>query len=410
MTKTTGLALAIVGMLAVGAGGYWYGAKIGAAKPSLPVANAGGGPGKGGAPGPGGGPAQAVTVEAIRVAVLPMPQTITAVGSVRSDESVSLRPEVTGRIAEIRFKEGQQVTKGAVLVKLDDSVTRAEAEQARANLWLAKSKSARAAELHQKGFVSAQAKDEAEGGLRVAQATLQSAEARLARTEIRAPFSGVIGLRQVSVGDYVKDGQDMVNLESIDQLKVDFKVPETFLRQVKVGQSLQLALDAIPGKTYDGRVLAINPLVDAAGRSIVIRAVIRNNNAALRPGMFARVRLLTDEKADSMAVPEQALVPQGEDQFVYKVVEGRAQRAKVDIGQRREGKVEILRGLDPADMVVTAGHLKIRDGTNVRLADAAAAGGAIAQGTPAAPPQVAQAEPSGPKNNGQARSGVPVKQ
>jgi len=219
----------------------------------------------------------------------------------------------------------------------------------------------------------------------------------------------VIGLRQVSVGDYVKDGQDMVNLESIDQLKVDFKVPETFLRQVKVGQSLQLALDAIPGKTYDGRVLAINPLVDAAGRSIVIRAVIRNNNAALRPGMFARVRLLTDEKADSMVVPEQALVPQGEDQFVFKVVEGRAQRAKVDIGQRREGKVEILRGLDPADMVVTAGHLKIRDGTNVRLADAPAAGGIVAQGAPAAA-QVAQAEPSGQKADGQARSGVPVKQ
>src|SRR6185295_8242230 len=145
-------------------------------------------------------------------------------------------------------REGQQVTKGAVLVKLDDSVTKADAEQAKASLWLAKSKSDRAAELHQKGFVSAQAKDDAEGGLRVAQATLQSAEARLAKMEIKAPFSGVIGLRQVSVGDYVKEGQDMVNLEAIEQLKVDFKVPETFLRQVQVGQALQLNLDALPGK------------------------------------------------------------------------------------------------------------------------------------------------------------------
>jgi membrane fusion protein, multidrug efflux system len=409
MTKTTGLLFAIAGMLVVGGAGYWYGTQSGAAKSAAPAPNAGGGALKGGPPGAGGAPPQAVTVEATKVAVMPMPQSITAVGSVRSDESVTLRPEVTGRIAEIRFQEGQQVAKGAVLVKLDDSVTGADAEQARANLWLARSKSERAAELHQKGFVSAQAKDDAEGGLRVAQATLQSAEARLAKMEIRAPFSGVIGLRQVSVGDYVKDGQDMVNLEAIDALKVDFRVPETFLRQVQVGQLMQLTLDAIPGKTYDGKVLAINPLVDAAGRSIVVRAQIRNTNAALRPGMFARVRLLTDAKADSMVVPEQALVPQGEDQFVFRVVDGRAQRVKVDIGQRRDGNVEILRGLAPADLVVTAGHLKIRDGTTVRLAGAAAEGAGVAQGAPAAVPQVAQAEPAGQKSNNPAKSGVPVK-
>jgi membrane fusion protein (multidrug efflux system) len=228
----------------------------------------------------------------------------------------------------------------------------------------------------------------------VAQATLQSAEARLAKMEIRAPFSGVIGLRQVSVGDYVKDGQDMVNLEAIESLKVDFRVPETFLRRVQVGQSMQLTLDAIPGKTYDGKVLAINPLVDAAGRSIVIRALIKNTNAALRPGMFARVRLLTEDQADSMVVPEQALVPQGEDQFVFKVVDGRAQRSRVEIGQRRDGKVEILRGLTPTDMVVTAGHLKIRDGTAVRMAV----------------PQVAQAEQAGQISSDPAKPALPVKE
>jgi len=216
--------------------------------------------------------------------------------------------------------------------------------------------------------------------------------------EIRAPFSGVIGLRQVSVGDYVKDGQDMVNLEAIEALKVDFKVPETFLRQVQVGQSMQLTLDAIPGRTYEGKVLAINPLVDAAGRSVVIRAQIRNTNATLRPGMFARVRLITDAKADTLVVPEQALVPQGEDQFVFKVVDGRAQRTRVEIGQRREGKVEIVRGVAANDMVVTAGHLKIRDGTVVKLAAA-----------PDAPtPQVALGDP--PKVDGAGKGAAPVRQ
>ena len=365
--------LAVGGMVAVGAGAYWFGTQSGAGKAPV-AATALAVQSKGGSGAGALGQGQAITVEATKVMLEAMPQSITAVGSVRSDESVTLRPEVTGRIAEIRFREGQAVTKGSLLVKLDDSVTKADADQARANLWLAKSKSDRAAELNQKGFVSAQAKDEAEGGLRVAQATVQSAEARLAKMEIRAPFSGVIGLRQVSVGDYVKDGQDMVNLEAIESLKVDFRVPEMFLRQVQVGQSLQLTLDAVPGKTFEGKVLAINPLVDAAGRSVVLRAQIRNTGAALRPGMFARVRLITRERADSLVVPEQALVPQGEDQYVFKIVDGRAQRAKVEIGQRREGKVEVVRGVAADDLIVTAGHLKIRDGTTVKLAAAEPAG------------------------------------
>ena len=374
MTKTTSVTLALVGLVAFGAGGYWYGSRN-----AIAPAGAGGSAAATPAPASGGaggkGAPQAITVEATKVVLSPMPQTITAVGSLRSDESVTLRPEVAGRIAEIRFKEGQQVAKGAVLVRLDDSVTSADAEQARANLWIAKSKSDRAAELHQKGFVSAQAKDDAEGGLRVSQATVQSAEARAAKTVIKAPFSGYIGLRQVSVGDYVKEGQDMVNLESIDPLKVDFRVPEVFLGKVQVGQSLQLTLDAVPNKVYEGKVLAINPLVDQGGRSIVIRAVLRNTGGNLRPGMFSRVRLLTDLKTDSMVVPEQALVPQGDDQFVFKVADGRAQRARVEIGQRRDGKVEILRGVGAGDVVVTAGQLKIRDGSAVKLAGASPGGG-----------------------------------
>ena len=407
MTKITGVTLAIIGLVVVGvvgAGGYWYGSRNVAA----PVSAAGSTGAKAAAATPGGkGSPQAIAVEATKVGLSAMPQTITAVGSLRSDESVTLRPEVAGRISEIRFREGQAVTKGAILVKLDDSVSSADTEQARANLWLAKAKSDRAAELHQKGFVSAQAKDDAEGGARVAQATVQSAEARLAKLQIKAPFSGLIGLRQVSIGDYVKEGQDMVNLESVDTLKADFRVPETFLGQVQVGQSLEVNLDAVPGKVYEGRVLAINPLVDQGGRSIVIRAVMRNQTGNLRPGMFARVRLLTDLKADSLVVPEQALVPQGDDQFVYKVVENRAQRARVEIGLRRDGKVEIVKGLSAGDVVVTAGQLKIRDGSTVKLAGAAADGGAPSSAVGAAAPSaVGAAAPSAQGGEGGAAPGT----
>ena len=315
-------------------------------------------------------PAQAgpaTTVEAAKVATQPMPQTITAVGSLRSDESVTVRPEVAGRISAILFKEGQHVAKGMTLIRLDPAINAAEVQQARANLKLAQSKYDRAVELSQRNFISGQAKDEAENNLRVAEASVALVEARLAKTEIKAPFSGMIGLRVVSVGDYVKEGADVVNLESIDPLKVDFRVPEIYLQQVQVGQTLTITLDALPGKTYDGKVSAVNPLVDAAGRSVVIRAVVRNQDTSLRPGMFARVRLITRDERQALVIPEQAIVPQGDEQYVYRVVDGKVTRVKVEIGQRRDSKVEILKGLEASDVVVTAGQLKLRDGMAVTI-------------------------------------------
>ena len=147
------------------------------------------------------------------------------------------------------------------------------------------------------------------------------------------------------MGDYVKEGQDIVNLESLDPLKVDFRVPELALSQVQDGQTLQITLDAIPDRAYDGRVFAINPLIDANGRAIVIRAQVPNRDGKLRPGMFARVRLFTSDNKDALVVPEEALFPVGDDKYVYKVVDGKATRQKVEIGQRREGRVEIVNGL-----------------------------------------------------------------
>jgi membrane fusion protein (multidrug efflux system) len=332
-----------------------------------------------------------------------MPQTIIAVGSLRSDESVTLRPESAGRISEITFQEGQRVTKGAPLVKLDPAIPQAEVAQARANLTLAKSKFDRAVDLAQRNYISGQAKDEAENNYKVAEASVQLAQAKLAKTDIRAPFSGIIGLRSVSVGDYVKEGADLVNLESIDPLKVDFRVPETYLRQIQVGQALQITLDALPGKAFNGKVVAVNPLIDTAGRSVVIRAQVGNQDTTLRPGMFARVRLITKEQADAMVVPEQALVPQGNEQYVFKVTDGKVARVKVETGQRRDSKVEVLSGLAAGDMVVTAGQLKIRDGASVRVAGAEGGKPAAAAAQPAAAPVSGDSGPAVPAG------GAPVK-
>ncbi len=333
------------------------------------------------APGPGNGarqPAAAapkappgIVVEAVKVAVVKLPQSLTAVGSLRSDETIVVRPEVAGRVAQISFREGEHTGKGSVLVKLDASVQQADLERAKANLVLSKSKFDRAAELRNQGFISGQAKDEAENTFKVAQADVELMQARLDKTTIRAPFAGTIGLRQVSIGDYVKEGQDMVNLEALHTLKVDFRVPELALSQVKDGQTLQIALDAIPDRVYDGRVYAINPLIDANGRSIVIRAQVANKDGKLRPGMFARVRLFTSGSKDTMVIPEESLFPVGEDKYVYKVVDKKATRQKVENGQRREGRVEIVNGLAPEDVVVTAGGIKLREGASVSIANTA---------------------------------------
>ncbi|MET0442192.1 MAG: efflux RND transporter periplasmic adaptor subunit [Casimicrobiaceae bacterium] len=370
MSKAIVSVVVAVGIAAAGFAGYWYGARKGgdiASSMSASGSQSSGNAKVGGAP--GNGAAQGtVTVEASKVGQQAMPQTITAVGSLRSDESITVRPEVAGRIAAIGFQEGQRVAKGATLVRLDPAINAAEVQQSRANLKLAQSKYERAIDLAKSNFISGQAKDEAENNLRVAEAGLQLAEAKLAKTEIKAPFSGIIGLRVVSVGDYVKEGADVVNLESIDPLKVDFRVPEIYMKQVQVGQSLQVQLDALPGKTFEGKVFALNPLVDAAGRSIVIRAMVRNQDTSLRPGMFARVRLITKDEQNALVIPEQAIVPQGDEQFVFRVADGRANRVKIDVGQRRDGMVQVTRGLEVNDVIVTAGQMKIRDGVPVNVA------------------------------------------
>ncbi len=356
-----------------------------------------GGAGKGAAPAGGAGGGSGTPVELGKPEKLNWPKSVTAVGSLRSDESVIVRAEQSGRITALNFKEGQPVKAGLVLVQLDDSLARAELEQAKANQKLAKAKFDRAVELQQKNFISGQARDEAENALRVADATVSLAEAKLTKLVIKSPFSGTVGLRSASVGDYVKDGQDIVNLEKTDPIKVDFKVPELFQSKISVGQALSVSLDALPGKPYSGRVYAVNPQLDTAGRAVVLRAQMDNHGGALKPGMFARVRLTLADTGDTVVVPEQSVAMQGEEQIMFKVVDGRAMRTKVEVGQRRDGKVEIVEGIGGSDTIVVAGWQRLRDGAAVRLASGGspAAGGAdMAKAGQAPKPGAATPAPS----------------
>ncbi|MCX8003989.1 MAG: efflux RND transporter periplasmic adaptor subunit, partial [Burkholderiaceae bacterium] len=213
------------------------------------------GPAKGA--GPGGVPAAPVEVVALKPATVK--EELQAVGALRSNESVILRPEVAGRIAAIYFRDGQAVKKGQVLIALDATLNEAEVAQARAELELARSNLKRTADLAAKQFVSGSAQEQAAANVEVLEAKLKLAEARLAKTRLTAPFDGLVGIRNVSVGDFVRDGADLVNIEDIAQLKVDFRLPERYLPQLKVGQAVEVSADALPGSRYRGVIDAINP-------------------------------------------------------------------------------------------------------------------------------------------------------
>ncbi len=307
-----------------------------------------------------------VKVEVSQASRVRLERAVAAVGTLRSHDSVMLRPEISGRIAEINFAEGGKVAKGQVLVRLDDSVAKARAQQARANLKLAGSQYNRSVELNKQGFVSKQARDEAASNLAVQQAAVALAEAELEKTAIQAPFDGLVGLRTVSVGDYVGPGTDLVPIEAIDPLNVDFRIPEQFLSVVAVGARLHVTFDAISGLEREGSVGAISPQVDVGGRSLLLRANVPNPDYLLRPGLFARVQLELAE-TQGLVVPESALAPSGDAQYVYRVVNGVVERVMVQVGQRSGGRVEIVSGLNEGDAIVVSGLQKVRDGIEVEI-------------------------------------------
>ena len=315
-------------------------------------------------------------VEATKVRQMTMRDDAEAVGSLRSRRSVVLRPEISGRITQLNFSDGQRVRKGQLLVQLDDQLPRAQVQQSRAELSIARANHKRNQELVAQGFISQRSVDESAANLEVAEAKLALAEATAQRLRIVAPFDGVAGIRGVNVGDYLKDGADIVNVEDLDAVYVDFRLPERLQNKVKTGQTARVAFDALPGVQYSAVVLAINPQIDADGRSLAVRGCIDNRRLQLRPGMFARVTAVFGERSDANVVPEEAIVPDGAAPYVLRVVAGPeegsqvAKRTTVRLGARTPGFVEVVEGLAPGDVVVTAGQQRLqRDGMAVRVVE-----------------------------------------
>ncbi len=344
-----------------------------------------------------------VVVEATEVQPADIQDVITAIGTLRSAESVVMKSEISGRIAAVSFSDGSRVAKGDTLITFDASIQEAQVNQAKAERDLAAAKLKRTQDLFDKKFLSAAALDDAKASEQIAQAKLALAQATLGKMSLRAPFSGVIGIRQVSVGDYIKEGADLVNLEDTSSMKVDFRVPEQASGRLRVGQIVGLQSDAFVGQSFPAKVTAVDSAVDPLGRSLLMRAELRDVSQRLKPGMFMRVTLVLETRKNALTIPEESVVTQQGRLLVFKVVDGKAVSTPVVTGLRVTNKdkavVEVVKGLAAGDVVVTAGQIKIR-GNNLPVKIAPA---------PSASPAAAIPEKSGPPAPAKAAGPAPAK-
>lgn len=404
-SKAAFYAVAVVGIAVASGAAWWYQRQPVSGTPGTTL-EAGVAPAAGSrsAPAAAGAAARPPAVEAAKVQVVSMADEAQSVGNLRSRQSVVIRPEVGGRITQLNFRDGDRVRKGQLLVQFDDQLQLAQVQQSQAELSIAQANHKRNQELVAQGFISQRSVDESAANLQVSQAKLALSQASAARLRIVAPFDGVAGIRTVNVGDYLKDGADVVNVEDLDALYVDFRLPERFQSKVKRGQRATVDVDALPGRKFVAVVQAIDPLLDANGRSVAVRGCIDNRQLQLRPGMFARVNAVFGERDDAQVVPEEAIIPQGQRQFVMRLVPRvgedagtwTTERVEVKVGVRRPGRVEVSGDLKPGDTVVTAGQQRVqRDGTVVRVVDVGrAAGGGAAPASASTGAASAPAQPA----------------
>ncbi|MDB5103177.1 MAG: MexH family multidrug efflux transporter periplasmic adaptor subunit [Fibrobacteres bacterium] len=341
----------------------------------------------------GGGPGRfKVQVTAHIVQPARLEARVLGTGTLRAGDAIQLKSETAGRIVQLPFKEGSHVPKGKLLVKINDAELRAQLIKARAALGLARATEERQRQLVGRGFISRQEYDEARQSVLSAQGDMELLRAQIAKTEIRAPFDGVVGLASVSVGNIIAQGTPIANFVSDAPLKVDFSVPEQYFDSVSPGKRVAFTVQG-GDRIHNAKVFAVDPLVDEATRTVNVRAICDSVDPSLAPGAFARLTLVIREKPDALALPSQALVPGDTVQQVYVLQGGKAVPRKVRIGLRTEADVEILEGIKAGDTVITTGLTLIRPGAQVDLksvdnADAAKTGRAPA------PERVSQAEDS----------------
>ena len=316
--------------------------------------------------GGGGGRGGAVSVQAYIARPERLDDKIFVSGTVMPNENVELHSETSGKIVSINFKEGGYVSRGQLLVKINDADLQAQLKKAIYKKELLDSKELRQRQLLQKEAVSQSEYDVALNEVNTAVAEIELIRAQIAKTEIRAPFSGVIGLRYVSEGSFISPSTPVATFYSVDPVKVDFAIPEKYAASVRIGADISFTVEG-SDNGFSGRVYAVEPKIDQTTRTLQVRALCSNGGGKIAPGAFAQIELLLHEIGDAIMVPSEAVSPELEGKKVVVSKEGKAEPRKIIAGIRTDKKVQVIEGLNPGDTVVTSGILQVRPGSALKI-------------------------------------------
>jgi len=293
---------------------------------------------------------------------------LTSKGTIIPNEEVEITSEVSGKIIEIFFNEGDRISKGDLLISLDDSELQAQLQKSEYELQFLETKAEREQKLNERGGISDEEYEATVRDLNTTKAQIELIKAQIDKTKIRAPFSGTIGLRYVSEGSYVSPSTQIANLVDASRVKLDFTVPEKYMSVLKKGTKITFTMDGI-AQSFEGSVYAIEPKIDPKTRTITLRANCPNQEGLIIPGAFANIQLLLDRIENALSVPTEAIIPEMESKKVYLVKEGKAESAQVETGLRLPKKVQVVEGLQVGDTVIISGILQVRNGTPVSITE-----------------------------------------
>jgi membrane fusion protein (multidrug efflux system) len=287
-------------------------------------------------------------------------------GTISANEEAELRPEVSGKIVMMNITEGSRVQKGDLLVKINDADLRAQLKKLELQVALSEEKEVRQRKLLEISGISKEEYDIALNQLNVTRADLENMNAQIAKTEIRAPFNGVLGLKKISEGSYITPSTLVVTMQQIDPIKVDFSIPEKYMDKIKKGDKVLFSVQGLDN-TFTANIYAIDPKIDLATRTVQLRALASNNNGKIFPGAFAKVQLVLSQNQSALMVPTESIIPVLKGQKVYLYKGGKVQEQMVETGLRTPTKIEIVKGLQAGDTVIVTGVMSLKQGAPVKL-------------------------------------------
>ncbi|MBH8557771.1 efflux RND transporter periplasmic adaptor subunit [Hymenobacter negativus] len=321
---------------------------------------------KGGGKGGAGGPGAKVPVQVYVVAATRLSDQVAATGSIIADEAVTIQSEISGKITSLNIQEGKPVRKGQLLFTINAADVQAQLQKQEYNIKLYQDQEKRQRTLLAKEYISRQEYEQSNNALLTAQADLAALRVTLSKAYVRAPFDGILGLRNTSVGAYVSPGTAITTLSRVQPVKVDFNVPSRFAQSVRVGDPV-LVTDEATTKKIEAKVYAINPQIDPVSRTLPVRAVYANKNMELRPGGFVKVNLELGETAEALQIPTEAVVPVASGYTVFTVKNGKAVIQPVNIGVRSDKLIQITKGLAVGDTIIRTGILQVKAGDKVAI-------------------------------------------